>query len=119
MPSLVAIMVAMVIIYLLMAAFAWQPIVLAILVLIWGALAFGFGAPVQVRILSNARDAPTLAANLIPSAFNVSIAGGAWLGGTLIDAGFSYAILPWAGVASAGLAALVAIASWMKERRAA
>ena len=118
MPSLVAIMVVMVIIYLLMAVFSWQPIVLAILVLIWGALAFGFGAPVQVRILSNARDAPTLAANLIPSAFNVSIAGGAWFGGTLIDAGFSYAILPWIGAVSAGLAALVAIASWMKERRA-
>jgi DHA1 family inner membrane transport protein len=105
--------------YLLMSFLSFQPIIMAILVLIWGSMAFAFGAPVQTRILNNARDAPTLAANLIPSAFNVSIAGGAWLGGTLIDAGFSYAILPWIGVVSAGLAALVAIASWMNERRAA
>jgi MFS transporter, DHA1 family, inner membrane transport protein len=117
MPSLVGIMVIMTVTYLLMSFLSFQPIIMAVLVLIWGSMAFAFGAPVQTRILNNTRDAPTLAANLIPSAFNVSIAGGAWLGGTLIDAGFSYAILPWIGVVSAGLAALVAIALWMNERK--
>ena len=49
---------------------------MAALVLVWGVDVFAFGAPVQTRILSNTQDAPLLAASLIPSAFNVSIARG-------------------------------------------
>ncbi|MDO8361203.1 MAG: MFS transporter [Devosia sp.] len=118
MPSLVGILALQIVIYLLMALFAGYPVVMGALVLVWGATAFAFGSPVQTRILNNTRDAPMLAANLIPSAFNIAIAGGAWLGGTLIDAGASYAILPWVGVAGATLATATALGSALRERRA-
>jgi DHA1 family inner membrane transport protein len=87
--------------------------------LISGASVFAFGSPAQARILAYTRDAPTLAANLIPSAFNISIAFGAWFGGTLIDRGASYAVLPWIGVVVAVISTAIAAMSWARERRRA
>ena len=117
MASLTGILVLQVLIYFLMVPFATSPYIMGALVLIWGALAFAFGAPAQTRILNNTRDAPTLAANLIPSAFNIAIAFGAWFGGSLIDRGFSYGVLPWVGVAGGAAAVAVSLASWAAERR--
>jgi DHA1 family inner membrane transport protein len=115
MASLTGILAAQVVIYALMGAFVTAPWTMAILVLIWGSTVFAFGAPVQTRILSNTQDAPLLAASLIPSAFNISIAAGAWIGGLLIDKGYSYDILPWIGVAGAALSVAIAFLSWMRE----
>jgi DHA1 family inner membrane transport protein len=117
MASLTGILAVQVIVYLLMVPFAAQPWIMGALVLLYGALAFAFGAPVQTRILGSTRDAPLLASSLIPSAFNVAIAMGAWLGGTLIDRGFSYGVLPWVGVIGSAAAVVVALLSWASERR--
>jgi DHA1 family inner membrane transport protein len=114
MGSLVGILSIQVVTYLLIVAFIGSPWITAALVLVWGALAFAFGSPVQTRIISNTQDAPLLAASLIPSAFNIAIAAGAWLGGALIDNGFGYASLPWTGVISSALAVLVATLSWRR-----
>lgn len=119
MASLTGILALQVVIYLLMVPFAAMPWVMAVLVLLWGALGFAFGAPAQTRILSNTRDAPLLASSLIPSSFNVAMAFGAWFGGTLIDGGYSYAVLPWIGAASAALATVIAAVSWAREGRRA
>ena len=116
MGSLVGILAIQVVTYLMIIAFLGSPWITAALVLVWGALAFAFGSPVQTRILANTKDAPLLAASLIPSAFNIAIAGGAWLGGALIDGGFSYAILPWVGVISAVVATIIAALSWRLNR---
>jgi DHA1 family inner membrane transport protein len=117
MASLTAILALQVVIHLLMLAFVGAPWIMAALVLIWGGTAFAFGSPVQTRILSNTQDAPLLAASLIPSAFNIAIAAGAWLGGALIDGGYSYAVLPWAGVIGTAIAVAVAALSWAREGR--
>lgn len=117
MASLTGILAVQVLVYLLMVPFAPSPWIMGALVLVYGALAFAFGSPVQTRILGNTRDAPLLAASLIPSAFNVAIALGAWLGGTLIDRGFSYGVLPWVGVIGSAGAVVVALLSWRVERR--
>lgn len=119
MASLTGMLGAQVVMYLLMVPFATNPWVLSAILLVWGATVFGFAAPAQARILGNTRDAPLLASSLIPSAFNIAIAMGAWLGGTLIDRGASYAVLPWVGVVAAGFATAIALASWMRERRRA
>ena len=119
MPSLVAVLALQTVIFVLMALLVRIPWIMAALLLLWGATAFAFGSPVQTRILNNTRDAPTLAANLIPSAFNVAIAAGAWLGGALIANGFSYDVLPWVGLVSAALATLVALVSALRERKPA
>ena len=116
MGSLVGILSMQVVTYLLIIAFIGSPGITAALVLVWGALAFAFGAPVQTRIIANTQDAPLLAASLIPSAFNIAIAAGAWLGGALIDNGFGYTSLPWTGVIGSALAVAVATLSWRKMR---
>jgi MFS transporter, DHA1 family, inner membrane transport protein len=115
MASLTGILAAQVVIYALMGAFVRAPWAMAVLVLIWGSTVFAFGSPVQTRILSNTQDAPLLAASLIPSAFNISIAAGAWIGGLLIDRGYDYDILPWLGVAGASLSVAIALLSWLRE----
>jgi DHA1 family inner membrane transport protein len=117
MASLNAILAAQVVIYALMGVFVAAPWAMAILLLIWGSTVFSFGAPVQTRILSNTQDAPLLAASLIPSTFNISIAAGAWIGGVMIDAGHGYHLLPWIGVAGSLPALVIAYTSWTRERR--
>lgn len=119
MATLAGILAAQVAVYLLMVPFGTDPWAMAALVLLYGALAFAFGAPVQTRILASTHDAPLLASSLIPSAFNVAIAGGTWLGGVLIDRGFGYAVLPWVGVIGSAAAVAVTLAAWAADRRAA
>jgi DHA1 family inner membrane transport protein len=117
MASLTGILALQVVVYLLMVPLAGMPWVMGGLVLLWGALGFAFGAPAQTRILINTKDAPLLASSLIPSSFNIAMAFGAWFGGTLIDHGSSYAVLPWIGAISAALATGVSAVSWARERR--
>jgi len=118
MATLAGILAAQVVVYLLMIPFGTNPWAMAALVLLYGALAFAFGSPVQTRILASTHDAPLLASSLIPSAFNVAIAGGTWLGGVLIDRGFGYAVLPWVGVIGSAAAVAVTLAAWASDRRA-
>jgi DHA1 family inner membrane transport protein len=59
---------------------------------------FGFPAPVRARILRETRDAPTFAATLTSTAFNIGIAAGAALGGAALASGWSFGQLPWIGV---------------------
>ena len=118
MASLTGILASQIVIYVLMVTpLVSMPWMMGALVLVWGALGFAFGAPAQTRILVNTRDAPLLASSLIPSSFNVAMAFGAWFGGTLIDHGSSYAILPWICDASAALATMISAVSRSRERR--
>ena len=117
MASLTGILALQVVVYLLMIPFAPMPWVMGGLVLLWGALGFAFGSPAQTRILINTKDAPLLASSLIPSSFNIAMAFGAWFGGSLIDQGSSYAVLPWIGAVTAALATVVSAISWARERQ--
>jgi DHA1 family inner membrane transport protein len=117
MATLTGCLALQIVIYALIGVLQANPWVMAPLLLVWGATCFAFGSPAQTRILNHTRDAPALAASLIPSAFNVSIAFGAWFGGTLIDRGFGYAILPWLGVVTAIVATAISTWSWARERQ--
>ncbi|MDO5632640.1 MAG: MFS transporter [Paracoccus sp. (in: a-proteobacteria)] len=77
----------------------------AVLLLIWGAAAFGVVPPVQMRVMQAAHDAPGLASSINIGAFNLGNAIGAALGGAVISAGLGYAMVPVAG----GLAAAVGL----------
>ncbi|MFD4511268.1 MFS transporter [Streptomyces sp. NPDC058457] len=61
--------------------------------------------PVQMLLMINAKDAPTMAAASNHSAFNMANAAGAWLGGLVISAGWGWAApnLVGAVLAAAGL----------------
>src|SRR5215207_1346081 len=72
----------------------------------------------QVRILQKAGDAPTLSATTTASAFNVGNAGGAFLGGAVIDAGLGLGAVNWAGALVATSGVLVTVLAVMLDRRA-
>jgi DHA1 family inner membrane transport protein len=82
---------------------------LVTLVLI-GALGSLITTPVQMLLMAKAKNAPTMAAASNHSAFNLANAGGAWLGGLAISAGWGWAspALVGAVLAAAGLALAVA-----------
>lgn len=70
-----------------------------------GAVGSLITTPVQMLLMANAKEAPTMAAASNHSAFNLANAGGAWLGGLVISAGWGWAApnLVGAGLALAGL----------------
>ncbi|WP_260737199.1 MFS transporter [Tunturiibacter lichenicola] len=69
-----------------------------IMILIWGAVQFAAGAPLQSRIVEQAAAAPNLASTLNQGAFNFGNATGASLGGMMLTAGFTYRQLPLASI---------------------
>ncbi|WP_217548554.1 MFS transporter [Streptomyces sp. GbtcB6] len=70
-----------------------------------GAMGALITTPVQMLLMINAKDAPTMAAASNHSAFNMANAAGAWLGGLVISAGWGWAApnLVGAVLAAAGL----------------
>jgi MFS transporter, DHA1 family, inner membrane transport protein len=73
-------------------------ILAVIMILIWGAVQFAAGAPLQSRIVEQAAAAPNLASTLNQGAFNFGNATGASVGGMLLTAGFTYRQLPLASI---------------------
>lgn len=70
-----------------------------------GAMGALITTPVQMLLMAKAKNAPTMAAASNHSAFNLANAGGAWLGGLVISAGWGWASPTLAGavLALAGL----------------
>jgi DHA1 family inner membrane transport protein len=85
---------------------------------IWGAVSFANISPLQTRVVTTAKGAPTLASSLNIAAFNLGNAGGAALGGLLIHDSFSYAALTIAGAALAGAGMLLAVWGLARDRNA-
>ncbi|SEM36596.1 MFS transporter, DHA1 family, arabinose polymer transporter [Luteibacter sp. UNCMF331Sha3.1] len=118
MPSLVGILVALA---LLLVVFAWtmhSTIASIVTVFVWGVAAFATVAPLQSRVVHVAGDAPNLASTLNIAAFNLGNAGGAWLGGAVLAAGFTMPVVSLAGAAVTVAGLLATLASMALERRA-
>jgi MFS transporter, DHA1 family, inner membrane transport protein len=101
------------------AALLWtlhDPVLIGVNLFIVSAVTFGFGTPNQLRILNAARAAPNMASTLISTAYNIGIAGGAFLGAMLLNAGVGYALLPCVAIGTSLLATGVALLSWRAER---
>ncbi len=88
------------------------------MVFLWSMAAFAPVSGLQARVVEEATAAPNLASALNIGAFNLGNAGGALLGGVLIDAGFSLRLVPVA----AGVVALAAVGTALlggaRDRRA-
>ena len=86
-----------------------SPLLVVLTVLAWGAVAFGNVAGLQVYVVQQAqRDAPQavdVASGLNIAAFNVGIAGGAWVGGLIVEH-LGLMATPWIG-------ALVVVGAWV------
>ncbi|SEQ04888.1 MFS transporter, DHA1 family, inner membrane transport protein [Devosia sp. YR412] len=116
MPSLIAILSSQALAFFALYLAAPYPLIMAVVVVIWGGVNFAFGSPLQSRILAWAGDAPNLASALIPTGFNVGIALGAVLGASLLDSGFGYRNLPLIGTAALIIAVFIAIFSYWLEQ---
>lgn len=101
----------------LVYAVAPYPVPMTIALALWGGINFAFGTLIQTRILSWTADAPALASSLIPSGFNIGIALAAFVGATMLNAGFGYRMLPLLGIAAMTFATVVAVWSYIAERR--
>ncbi|MEV7952612.1 MFS transporter [Streptomyces sp. NPDC088141] len=89
----------------------WAALVTIVLL---GGVGFMTTTPLQMLVMNKARHAPTLASASNHSAFNLANAGGAWLGGAAIAAGWGWtspalvgAALTVAGLAVAAVAGLL------------
>jgi MFS transporter, DHA1 family, inner membrane transport protein len=85
-----------------LVAFAWSmPFAAptAVLIFLWGVASFALVPPLQVRVMSEASEAPNLASAVNIGAFNLGNAFGAALGGGVIATGLGY---PAVAIAGAG-----------------
>ncbi|MGW7409039.1 MFS transporter [Streptomyces sp. NPDC054833] len=95
------------------------PLTAALAVILLGTAAFITGSPLQLMVMERAAAAPSLASSANQAAFNLANAGGAWIGGLALAAGFG-ATSP--AVAGAGLAVLglgVASTAYLVDRHRA
>jgi DHA1 family inner membrane transport protein len=87
-----------------------------LMVFVWGLIHFGASAPLQPRIVDQARGA-NLASTLNQSAFNFGNALGASLGGLMLTRGYGYLSLPLLSAGIAGLALIVGFIALAVQRR--
>ncbi|GHH22788.1 MFS transporter [Streptomyces lanatus] len=93
---------------------AWSA---ALAVTLLGMAAFVTGSPLQLMVMEKASAAPSLASSANQAAFNLANAGGAWIGGLALAAGFG---VTSPAVAGAGLGVLglgVAGVAYAVDRR--
>ena len=117
--SLIGILAAQVAGSLALMVSAHHPIAMGISLFASSLAGLAFSTPVQLRILNAAKVAPNLVSTLISTAYNVGIAGGAFLGASLLNVGVSYTMLPLVGIVCSTVAALLATASWRATRTTA
>ncbi|MER5843015.1 MFS transporter [Streptomyces prasinus] len=81
-----------------------------------GAMGSLITTPVQMLLMAKAKDAPTMAAASNHSAFNLANAGGAWIGGLVISAGWGWAAPSLAGAALALVGLALAFTGGLMDR---
>ncbi|MEV8065368.1 MFS transporter [Streptomyces sp. NPDC085995] len=89
----------------------------AVAVALLGTAAFVTGSPLQLMVMEKAAAAPSLASSANQAAFNLANAGGAWIGGLSLAAGFGATSPAVAGAALAVLGLGVAAAAYTVDRR--
>jgi DHA1 family inner membrane transport protein len=84
-----------------------------------GMAAFVTGSPLQLMVMEKASAAPSLASSANQAAFNLANAGGAWIGGLALAAGFGVTSPAIAGAGLAVLGLVVAAVAYAVDRRRA
>ncbi|MFF8843847.1 MFS transporter [Streptomyces sp. NPDC015127] len=85
-------------------------------VVVLGAVGFLTTTPLQMLVMRKAQDAPTLASASNHSAFNLANAGGAWLGGAAIAAGWGWTSPAFVGAVLAVVGLGIAAAAGLLDR---
>ncbi len=116
MPSVIALFVVLIAVLLIFRTASTAAVPAVAVLVVWGAVVFALVSPLQLRVVTEATEAPNLASTLNQGAFNLGNATGAWLGGLLITAGYGYRVLPLLGAAVAALALLLTVLSYSLDR---
>jgi DHA1 family inner membrane transport protein len=116
MPVIIGGIVLLIVVFLAMPVFEPTVISAVTMVFVWGCIHFAAGAPLQARIVDQARGAPNLASTLNQGAFNLGNALGASLGGIMLTEGIGYRYLSLGSAAVASVALLVALIALRVER---
>jgi len=117
MPLVLSGLVLLIAIFLVMPAAMPHLLPAVALVFVWGLVHFGAIAPLQSRIVEQAKGAPNLASTLNQGAFNLGNALGASVGGLVLTAGYGYLKLPVAGAVVLMVCLGVAVVTVLVERR--
>ncbi|MDQ1582410.1 MAG: transporter, family, inner rane transport protein [Microbacteriaceae bacterium] len=104
--TLLGFLAALVVVLVLFAWLASNPVATIVLLFAMGGFGFGAVPAMQSRVMRNAAHAPTLASSANIGGFNLGNALGSWAGGLTITAGLGYTSPIWVG-ALITLAALV------------
>ncbi|WP_411078737.1 MFS transporter [Streptomyces sp. cmx-18-6] len=91
----------------------WAALVMVVLL---GGVGFMTTTPLQMLVMNKAKDAPTLASASNHSAFNLANAGGAWLGGVAIAAGWGWTSPAFVGAVLAVIGLTVAATAGCLDR---
>jgi DHA1 family inner membrane transport protein len=94
-----------------------NPITAIVGIVLYGIAAFSVVAPLQLRVMTKAGDAPDVASAANISAFTLGSALGIWLGGAAIDAGLGAASVNWVGGLISGAGLLLALSSLWLDRK--
>ncbi|MFI1256888.1 MFS transporter [Streptomyces netropsis] len=85
-------------------------------VVVLGAVGFMTTTPLQMLVMNKAQHAPTLASASNHSAFNLANAGGAWLGGVAIAAGWGWTSPTLVGAVLAVIGLAIAVTAGLLDR---
>ncbi|UAJ79624.1 MFS transporter [Leifsonia sp. ZF2019] len=107
--TLLVLLAVLALVLIAFALVAGMPVPAVIALVLMGAAGFATVPALQLRVLTYADHAPTLASGANIAAFNVGNALGAWLGGLTIAAGLGYTSPLWVG-AGMTVAALLVVA---------
>ncbi|MFD7501476.1 MFS transporter [Streptomyces sp. NPDC001700] len=91
----------------------WAALVSVVLL---GAVGFMTTTPLQMLVMNKAKHAPTLASASNHSAFNLANAGGAWIGGVAIAAGWGWTSPTLVGAALAVVGLAIAVIAGLLDR---
>ncbi|MBV1941012.1 MFS transporter [Streptomyces sp. BV286] len=107
-------LVAVLAVFPALMATAWSA---ALAVVLLGTAAFVTSSPLLLMVMEKASSAPSLASSANQAAFNLANAGGAWIGGLALAAGFGVTSPALAGAALAVLGLGVATIAYVVDRR--
>ncbi|MCZ4512483.1 MFS transporter [Streptomyces sp. ActVer] len=107
-------LVAVLLLFPVLMATAWSA---PLAVVLLGTAAFVTSSPLLLMVMEKASSAPSLASSANQAAFNLANAGGAWIGGLTLAAGFGTTSPALAGAALAVLGLGVATLAYVVDRR--
>lgn len=115
--TLIVFITALIVILVAFALTAHSRPATIVVLLLMGAAGFGSVPAMQMRVMTFADDAPTMASAANIGAFNLGNALGAWIGGLTITAGLGYTSSIWAGAALTAAALLVIVIATVLSAR--